>query len=176
MSSTRKSLVASGIVLATVMASLLPVAAYAQESYTGNVVGGIAGALLGNRIGGGNGRIAATAAGGIIGAIVGGNVERGSSYRQLNSPPQQTYYNSYPQSEPQYQTRYNPVIYARPAYVQPVYEQQTYIETQQEPAYVYVERDHGRNSWRERDHFEHEHREWHQDHDGRDNRDRYRRD
>lgn len=168
MFSIHKSLISSGLAIVTLMASLLPITATAQESYTGNIVGGIAGALLGNRVGGGNGRIAATAAGGILGAIVGGNVERGSSYRQPYSPPQQTYYAPYPQPAPQYQTRYNTVIYSQPEYAEPVYEQRTYVYSQPQPSYVYVERSHGRKSWQERDDGDDERREWHRDYDRRD--------
>jgi uncharacterized protein YcfJ len=39
------------------------------------VVGGIAGALLGSQVGGGNGKVAAAAAGAIAGAMVGDHVE-----------------------------------------------------------------------------------------------------
>ena len=46
-----------------------------QRGAGGSIVGGIAGALLGNQIGGGNGRVAATAAGAIAGAVVGDRVE-----------------------------------------------------------------------------------------------------
>jgi uncharacterized protein YcfJ len=47
----------------------------APRSAGGSVVGGIAGALLGNQIGSGNGRTAATAAGAIVGAITGDRLE-----------------------------------------------------------------------------------------------------
>lgn len=46
-----------------------------QRSAGGGIVGGIAGALLGNQIGSGNGRVAATAAGAIAGAMVGDRVD-----------------------------------------------------------------------------------------------------
>jgi uncharacterized protein YcfJ len=39
------------------------------------VVGGIAGALLGSQVGGGNGKVAAAAAGAIAGAMVGDHVD-----------------------------------------------------------------------------------------------------
>lgn len=45
----------------------------------GSIIGGVAGAILGNQVGGGNGRIAATAAGAITGAIVGDRMENGDS-------------------------------------------------------------------------------------------------
>ncbi|WP_374357416.1 glycine zipper 2TM domain-containing protein [Chitinimonas sp.] len=46
-----------------------------QRSYGGAVIGGIAGALLGNRVGGGHGKEAATAAGAVIGALAGDNID-----------------------------------------------------------------------------------------------------
>jgi outer membrane lipoprotein SlyB len=42
----------------------------------GAVVGGVAGAILGNQIGGGSGRTAATVLGGVAGAAVGNNIAR----------------------------------------------------------------------------------------------------
>jgi hypothetical protein len=168
MFSIRKSLTAFGLLVTTATASLLPIAAYAQESYAGNLVGGIAGALLG-----GNGKIAATAAGGIIGAIVGGNVERGSGYRQGYSAPQpawqqssqQSYYAPAPQQVPQYATRTEYATYAQPIYAEPVYEQRTYTYSQPEVAYGYVDREQRQNNWHERHERDEEHREWHRDHD-----------
>lgn len=46
-----------------------------QRGAGGSIVGGIAGALLGSQVGGGNGKVAATAAGAIAGAMVGDRVE-----------------------------------------------------------------------------------------------------
>lgn len=46
-----------------------------ERSNAGAAIGGLAGALLGNGVGGGNGRIAATAVGAIIGAISGDRVD-----------------------------------------------------------------------------------------------------
>src|SRR5690349_5934823 len=46
----------------------------AQRDYGGAVVGGIAGALLGNQVGGGHGREAATAIGAVVGAMTGDNL------------------------------------------------------------------------------------------------------
>lgn len=45
-----------------------------ERNYGGAVVGGIAGALLGNQVGGGHGREAATAAGAVIGALSGDSI------------------------------------------------------------------------------------------------------
>lgn len=46
-----------------------------QRSAGGSIIGGIAGALIGNQVGGGSGRAVATAAGAIGGAIVGDRVD-----------------------------------------------------------------------------------------------------
>jgi uncharacterized protein YcfJ len=46
-----------------------------QRSGAGSVVGGIAGALLGSQVGGGNGKVAAAAAGAIAGSMIGDRVE-----------------------------------------------------------------------------------------------------
>jgi uncharacterized protein YcfJ len=44
------------------------------RNYGGAVVGGIAGALIGNQVGGGHGREAATAIGAVVGAMTGDNI------------------------------------------------------------------------------------------------------
>jgi uncharacterized protein YcfJ len=46
-----------------------------DRNYGGAVIGGIAGALLGNQVGGGHGKEAATAAGAVIGALTGDNLD-----------------------------------------------------------------------------------------------------
>ncbi|WP_050411850.1 glycine zipper 2TM domain-containing protein [Massilia sp. NR 4-1] len=46
-----------------------------QRSVGGSIIGGVAGALLGSQVGGGNGRTAATAAGAIAGAVVGDRID-----------------------------------------------------------------------------------------------------
>ena len=46
-----------------------------ERSAGGSIIGGIAGALLGSQVGGGNGRIAAAASGAIAGAVVGDRVD-----------------------------------------------------------------------------------------------------
>ncbi|MEN6584532.1 MAG: glycine zipper 2TM domain-containing protein [Sulfuricella sp.] len=48
---------------------------YGERSYGGSVIGGITGALVGNQIGRGHGREAATALGAITGAIVGDRLQ-----------------------------------------------------------------------------------------------------
>ena len=46
----------------------------------GTIIGGVAGALLGNQVGGGNGKVAATAIGAVVGSQVGQNMQgQGSS-------------------------------------------------------------------------------------------------
>ena len=76
LSSTKSDLFAAGLIAST----LAPIA-QAQDitlgNVTDNIIGGVAGALLGSRVCSGNGKIAATAAGGIIGSMVGGNVTNG---------------------------------------------------------------------------------------------------
>ncbi len=52
----------------------------------GSILGGIAGAVIGNQVGGGNGRIAATAAGAIAGAVIGDRAE--NEGRETAAPPQ----------------------------------------------------------------------------------------
>lgn len=44
------------------------------RNYGGAVIGGIAGAILGNQVGGGHGREAATAVGAVVGAMAGDNL------------------------------------------------------------------------------------------------------
>lgn len=51
------------------------------QSYVGPVIGGIAGALLGNEVGGGHGRTAAIAAGAIVGTLVGHNLSNNQQYQ-----------------------------------------------------------------------------------------------
>ena len=47
------------------------------QNYGGAVVGGLAGALLGNQVGGGHGREAATAVGAVVGALAGDRFANG---------------------------------------------------------------------------------------------------
>lgn len=58
---------------------------YGERSYGGAVIGGIAGAVLGNQVGNGHGREAATALGAVVGAFTGDHVSnrgRGDRYDQ----------------------------------------------------------------------------------------------
>lgn len=58
-----------------------------SRDYGGAVIGGIAGALLGNQVGGGHGREAATAVGAVVGAMTGDNLaNRDRAYGYEDSP------------------------------------------------------------------------------------------
>ncbi|MGB2580595.1 MAG: glycine zipper 2TM domain-containing protein [Minisyncoccia bacterium] len=61
----------------------------AQADTGGAVLGGILGAVVGNQVGGGNGRVAATAVGAIIGSQVGDNMSKQPVRRAVYQPPQQ---------------------------------------------------------------------------------------
>ena len=57
-----------------------------RHNYGGAVIGGVAGALLGNQVGGGHGREAATALGAVVGAFTGdgmANRDRGEQFEQV---------------------------------------------------------------------------------------------
>jgi uncharacterized protein YcfJ len=57
-----------------------------QREYGGAVIGGVAGALLGNQVGRGHGREAATAVGAVVGAFAGDRVanrDRGEHYEDV---------------------------------------------------------------------------------------------
>jgi len=45
-----------------------------QRQLTGQVAGGVTGAAIGSRFGGGSGRVVATGAGAVLGTVVGGHV------------------------------------------------------------------------------------------------------
>lgn len=53
-----------------------------DRNYGGIALGGIAGGLLGNQVGGGNGRTAATALGAVAGALVGDNLANNGNNNQ----------------------------------------------------------------------------------------------
>ena len=140
----RKSALLTGLMMATAAMSVVSLPVQAQEFNSGNLIGGIAGALLGSNVGQGNGRLAATAAGGIVGALVGGNLERNSGYYSGYAPqaayaPQRPYASTYVQPAPQYQQSYNTVTYAQPAYVEETYVQPSYAPVYTQPSYVYVQ-------------------------------------
>ena len=67
-----------------------PVAA--SRNYGGLAIGGVAGALLGNQVGGGRGREAATAVGAVVGALAGEHFANqnnwGGGYQQVSQPQQ----------------------------------------------------------------------------------------
>ncbi|HYD77075.1 glycine zipper 2TM domain-containing protein [Ramlibacter sp.] len=70
-----------------------PVAVQHQPSGAGALLGAIAGGFLGNSIGDGGGRAAATALGVVGGAMVGNNIERpGTEVQNVQNCTTQTYY------------------------------------------------------------------------------------
>lgn len=120
--------VASGLMLGIVGTALAPAPAHAQEEqgYAGNIIGGVAGALLGSRIGNGNGQIAAAAVGGVLGSMLGGNVQAGMRQQPYQSQvyqPQvvQQHGYSYPAVQPSEAPPYGYEAYQYPP--QPRYEQ-----------------------------------------------------
>jgi uncharacterized protein YcfJ len=82
--------------------------AIAYDSYTGEILGGVAGGILGNQIGGGSGKVISTAIGAGIGAIVGGRIEDDMNYNKYDRreviyrQPSTPYYSGYHQIEPLY--------------------------------------------------------------------------
>lgn len=185
----RKSVLLASMGMAITVTSVISLPAQAQEFNSGNLIGGIAGALLGSNVGRGNGRLAATAAGGIVGALVGGNVERNSGYYGGTPPqpayaPQQSYMNSYEQPAPQYQRGYETVTYPEPAYVQETYVEPSYAPVYTQPTYAYVQPqativysqpyDRGDRGYGERHEYRERRDDWHRyeyrDHEGDYNR------
>ena len=66
-----------------------PIAVQQPNTGAGAVMGGIAGGALGNQIGGGSGRAAATVLGVVGGALLGNNIE-GRGQQQVQNVPQCT--------------------------------------------------------------------------------------
>ena len=73
----------------------------ADDSYMGEIIGGVAGGVVGNQIGGGKGKVVTTAIGAVIGSQVGGRIEdnmrynrqpRAYGYPQQYGYPEQQYY------------------------------------------------------------------------------------
>jgi uncharacterized protein YcfJ len=63
---------------------------HSQPNYGGVIIGGVAGGILGNQVGKGSGRDAATAIGAVVGAIAGDQVARGSGRpERVESVPRQ---------------------------------------------------------------------------------------
>ena len=84
--------------------------AMAYDNYMGQIIGGVAGGIIGNQVGGGSGKIVTTAIGAGIGAIVGGRVEDNMDYNRRDR-----YYDRddrYRQSRIIYQQA--PIIYRYP--------------------------------------------------------------
>jgi uncharacterized protein YcfJ len=59
------------------------------QNYGGAVVGGVAGALLGNQVGKGHGREAATAVGAVVGALAGDRIANGGYQEQYQVVPRE---------------------------------------------------------------------------------------
>ena len=59
------------------------------QNYGGAVVGGVAGALLGNQVGKGHGREAATAVGAVVGAFTGDRIANGTPQVQYEQAPRE---------------------------------------------------------------------------------------
>ncbi len=64
------------------------VAGFGQQ-YGGTIVGGVAGALLGNQVGRGHGREAATALGAVVGAFAGDRLSNGNFQDQYQQVPRE---------------------------------------------------------------------------------------
>ncbi len=60
------------------MSEFVPGSPPAERSVGGAIIGGLAGAIIGNQVGGGNGRTAATAVGAVTGAMVGDRMQNDS--------------------------------------------------------------------------------------------------
>lgn len=60
-----------------------------QRSYGGAVIGGIAGAVIGNQVGGGHGKEAATALGAVVGAMTGDNIDNRDRTVRVEEVPRQ---------------------------------------------------------------------------------------
>lgn len=78
--------------------------AMAYDSYMGEILGGVAGGIIGNQIGGGSGRVVTTAIGAGLGAIVGGRVEDNMNYNRYG-------YDSYDPYYRQPRISYNQLLY-----------------------------------------------------------------
>jgi uncharacterized protein YcfJ len=61
--------------------------AIANDSYWGQIIGGVAGGIIGNQVGGGSGKIVTTAIGASVGAIVGGRVQDNMRYNEYSRQP-----------------------------------------------------------------------------------------
>ncbi|MBI3230138.1 MAG: glycine zipper 2TM domain-containing protein [Burkholderiales bacterium] len=81
------------------------------RSNSGAIIGGVAGAILGNQIGNGNGRTAATAVGAIAGAITGDRIDNNGNTTNNNGPTYTTQVSEQPvrrcKTVDQWETRNN---------------------------------------------------------------------
>ena len=66
----------TGLLIAALGTALSGCGGMGENETAGSILGGVAGAVVGNQFGSGDGKTAATALGAVIGAMVGGNVGR----------------------------------------------------------------------------------------------------
>ena len=66
----------AGLLVASLGTALSGCGGMGENETAGSILGGVAGAVVGNQFGSGDGKTAATAAGAVIGAMVGGNIGR----------------------------------------------------------------------------------------------------
>ena len=66
----------AGLLIAGLGAATSGCGGMGENETAGSIIGGVAGAVVGNQFGSGDGKTAATALGAVIGAMVGGNVGR----------------------------------------------------------------------------------------------------
>ena len=66
----------TGLVVAALGTALSGCGGMGENETAGSIIGGVAGAVVGNQFGSGDGKTAATAVGAVIGAMVGGNIGR----------------------------------------------------------------------------------------------------
>ena len=66
----------TGLLIAALGTALSGCGGMGENETAGSIIGGVAGAVVGNQFGSGDGKTAATAVGAVIGAMVGGNIGR----------------------------------------------------------------------------------------------------
>ena len=66
----------TGLLIAALGTALSGCGGMGENETAGSILGGVAGAVVGNQFGKGDGKTAATAVGAVIGAMVGGNIGR----------------------------------------------------------------------------------------------------
>lgn len=61
--------------------------AIANDSYWGQIIGGVAGGAIGNRFGGGSGKVVTTAIGAVVGSQVGQRIQDNMRYNEYSRQP-----------------------------------------------------------------------------------------